>query len=146
MANVIKLPESSFKVAEYQRRTIEITMQPGWPMDAIYDPIFWSHVGKNMRARDIIEVWTADNARLVMLRVIECDRLWAKVKKTAEYNFDIGEQEAAEQVPEGYKLVLRGQHKFCVIRIADKEILKEDEPNRASALAWIKNYVRKIAA
>lgn len=146
MATVIKLPESDFKVAENNRRTIEIILQPAWPMDVVFDPMFWSHVGKHMNQRDIIEVWSADFSRLMTLRVIEKDRLWARVKKTGEWQFDVTDAEAAEEVPEGYKLVLRGQHKFCVIRIAGKEILKEDEPNRASALAWVKNYVRKIAA
>lgn len=143
---VVKLPLPNFVVADNARRVLLITMEPTWPMDAVLEPLFWTHVGHLMRPRDKIEAWSADNSVLWELRVLEADRLWAKVAIDEKRTYGRAAAKIAEEVPEGYELRLMGQRKICVIRLADREVLSDNHASRDAALIWLKRYANKIAA
>ena len=140
-----KLLESQFADADNCRRDVVITPEAGTTLDEMLNPLFWAHVAKKLKAWDRIEVRPADGAWWAELiaRVVQPFAVRVHVLRHVEFGVRDGVSTAPE-VPAGYELKNRGRDGWAVIRTEDKAVLREKEPSRDLALAWLGASLRSL--
>jgi hypothetical protein len=140
-----KLLETQFTDAEYNRRDVVVTPEAGTTLEEMLNPLFWSHVAKGLKEWDRIEVRPTDRTwwAELLVRTVQPFMVRVHVLRHAEFGRRGVGTEAAE-VPGGYELRNRGRDGWAVIRTEDKVVLKEKEPSRELALAWLLASLRSV--
>ena len=140
-ANPSVLP-NQFSLAQYKRNDWVAEIHHKYTVNDILDPAFWAHVAAEMNPFDIIEARWEDGSRIVNLRVVYCERTYAKVKIISTEDLaDESKEVPAESLK--HRIDWKGPHlRFCVIRNSDNEILSQGHKERGQASAWMTDYER----
>jgi hypothetical protein len=109
-------------------------------------PEFWCNVAKQLKpwalvfVRDIAMEWCAD------LIVVDVGSGWAKVKLRSHTVFDTSTVDVPQGKAADHVIRFAGPvHKFQVVRLSDKQLLKEGM-SKSEAGAWLSQYLNTIAA
>lgn len=129
-----------FGLAEHKRHDWVADVKPDVTVDQVCDPAFWSHVAEQMDPLDTIEVRWEDGSKIVQLRVMWCERAFAKVKVISKETLD--EITAnAEAKSDKYRVEWKGPAmKHAVIRNSDNAVLQSGFRERALASAWLAEH------
>ena len=140
-----KLLETQFGDAEYRRRDVIATPEPGTTLDEMLSPLYWAHVAKQLKQWDRIEVRPSDGAwwAELIVRVAEPFAVRVHVLRHEEFAGAPGASRVSE-VPEGYEIKNRGRDGWAVIRLEDKAVLREKQPSREHAVAWLRESLRSL--
>lgn len=127
-------------LAEHKRHDFVADVKPDVTIEQICDPAFWSHVAEQMDPLDTIEVRWEDGSKIVQLRVLWCERTFAKVKVISTEILD--EVEANQEVKSmKHRVEWKGNvQKHCVIRNSDNAVLQSGFRERVLAAAWIQEH------
>lgn len=146
-----KLLGGKLKRAEFERTVYRICPEYGTTLEDLLKPEYWSHVGKQLRHFDKIEVVFEDSSRYLELVVIDCAPLWAKVSVVLDLDLT-DEKEEANKVRQDkdtngdFRVEWGGNNqKFRVIRVADKEKIKEGFATKAEAEKWVEEHRKTVA-
>lgn len=132
-----------FKEAIYELREWVVNAPEKVTIEDVQRPEFWSHVAPKMRPYDEIRVRAEDGTWYARLLVTGTDRTWARVavleyKKLTTY--DVSQTQSAR-----FELRLRGpQHKWCVIRLLDNQVIKSECQTRDEAAMWLREYEKTL--
>lgn len=131
------LPEARFSQAAYATNRWSVTIDPTTPYDRMFEPDFWSHVGRKLRIGDIIEVHAEDTTWYAELYVVAAHRLSAKVVLLRKVDLAAAQEVLAEasRVEEATRLYVkyRGPHvRYCVMR--GENVVAEKFQTEAEAL------------
>lgn len=129
-------------LAESKRHDWVVDVGPEVDVDEITDPEFWAHVAEDFQALDLIEVRWMDHSKIVTLRVLWCERAFAKVcvVHKEEYDKAIPEDEVQSKT---YRVQWKGPSlKFCVIRNSDERIIQDRLVDKTQGYAWIRENDR----
>lgn len=132
------LPPARMALAEQWRQDWVVSVPDGETIDDVLQPSYWAHVAAQMQTLDRVEAraetgeWTAD------LIVKAVGRNWAVMYLVKKHDLT-ATQEAPKEVS-GYEVVFRGPRKWCVVRLADKALIQEDQPTRVAATNWLESY------
>lgn len=140
-----KIHASRFKAAEHVRNVWAVVPEAGVPFEDMLEPAYWSHVAAKLRGGDVIEVYPEDATYFARLMVRRTARLEAVVSKIEQVVFDAA---AEPTIPaDTYEAAWKGPHrKWSVVRLADKEIVKDGFENRDGATTWIASHLKALAA
>ena len=129
-----------FGLAEHKRHDFVCDVKPDVTVDDVCDPAFWSHVADQMDPLDTIEVRWEDGSKILQLRVLWCERTFAKVKVISTETLD--EIPANQEVKSlKHRVEWKGPtQKHCVIRNSDNAILQSGFRERALAAAWLTDH------
>lgn len=125
--------------SEYARQDWVINAEEGTSISDVLDPAYWAHVSAQMKPYDRAEVRLETGEWMLELLVLTSERNWARVHLLQKYDLVATEQVA----PPAQKHLVkwRGpQHKHCVVRIADNEVLSKDHESAEIAAQWLRNY------
>lgn len=111
-------------------------------------PEFWAHVAgkvgseRNARDHQIIVTHKAKqfSGRLEILSIEKVSLVVAPLEYT-EF-----EQNKPKATVAGFDIVLRGVHKWSIVRLSDKEVVKQDFATRVAAEEWLDGYRKQLAA
>lgn len=136
------IPQGRMQLAEHGRNVWFIIAESSEHPQDFLEPEFYAHVAKDLAPMDRIEITTDDGQYWAELLVHTCDRTWAKVHLLREVKMEAVEQPSDDG---SYEVRYLGKHrKWCVIRASDKSTLREGEPDKATAVAWLENYKRTV--
>lgn len=125
------LPEARFSQASYATNRWSVTFDPTTPYDRMFEPDFWSHVGRKLRIGDIIEVHAEDTTWFAELYVVAAHRLSAKVVLLRRVDLAPAAEVAAPASPLTVKY--RGPHaRYCVMR--GENVIAEKFQTEAEAM------------
>jgi len=129
------LTEPRIKGAEYERNTWVVNAEQGTTVSDVLEPLYLSCVSQRLSPYDRIEVRIDTGEWMLELLVLGCGRNFAKVCLLHKHELEPTEFElpAAQK----HKIEWKGpQHKWCVIRLADGEMLFRgmDKGEAAAAL------------
>jgi hypothetical protein len=125
------LPEARFSLASYATNRWSVTFDPSTPYERMFEPDFWSHVGRKLRIGDIIEVHAEDTTWYVELYVVAAHRLSAKVVFLRRVDLAPAAEVAAPASPLSVKY--RGPHaRYCVMR--GENVIAEKFQTEAEAM------------
>jgi hypothetical protein len=136
--------------AEHKRTIWDVDAAAGDTLLDLLRPDYWSHVARNLRPKDRIEVICEDNSYFAELYVFEASSNWAKV---GLLRYDVFAENAAQHgvtaqgTPE-YKITHGGNvHKWRVIRTADGECITKNQPftTQREAEEWLFEYRKALA-
>lgn len=136
---VVILSPTRFAQSEYVRQEWVVNAEEGTTINDVLDPAYWSHVSAEMKPYARIEVRLETGEWLLELLVLTCERNWARVHLLNKYDL-VATQDIAPP-PQKHIVKWRGpQHKHCVVRIADGEVLTKDHETAEAATQWLRNY------
>lgn len=140
--NPVLQPERMMLV-EHGRQDWIVNAEEGVAVEQIMEPAFWAHTALKMKPFDYIEVRAEDGAWIAELRVLGCDRNWARVHLCHHYQLtttDVSLSQAAK-----HEVKWKGPHmQFCVIRLADQMTVKEKCETKESAALWLREHERVV--
>ena len=129
--------------AEFVRQDWVATAEEGTTVEDVLNPNFWSNMAAQMKPYDRIEVRVDTGEWLLELLVMNTDRNWASVVLLQQHELvpDAGDV----PVPEAFESIWKGpQHRWCVIRKSDKEMLETKLESKQAGIDWIRRYEQTI--
>ena len=132
------------KLAESARADWVVNAEEGTTIQDVMDPMYWSHMSAQLHPYDHVEVRLDTGEWMLELVVLSQGLNWAKVHVLHKHDLVA----CVDAPPEAQKHMVkwRGpQHKFCVMRLQDNQVLQSGL-ERQAADAWMANYERTVAA
>lgn len=131
-------------LAEQLRQDWVVNAEQGTPIAEVLDASYWAHMAVHLQQFDHIEVREETGAWVAELIVKQVGRNWAAVRLIAKHDLEVTEE--MHPSDKKHEVVWRGsQHKHCVVRLADKEILQSGISSKTEAQSWLDNYERTIS-
>lgn len=128
---------STYQCVADEAHTAEDAQQPG----------YWAHVAasRKLRVNDVFEVRCETGAWMLDLIVIEAGQRFARVKvlRTVDVEQPSNQQTALSTVKVEYKGPVK---KHCIIRMVDREIVKEGISSKSDAVREAFEYEQRLAA
>jgi hypothetical protein len=128
-------------LAEQVRQDWVVNAEQGTSVADVMDPQYWAHMAAHLQPWDRIDVRLETGEWLLELLVINKGRNWAQVHMLAQHDLET----RAETMPaaQKHKVEWKGpQHKWCVIRLADSEMIQRELGSKEAANAWLSTYER----
>ena len=128
-------------LAEQLRQDWVVNAEEGTVIEDVLEPGYWSHMASQMQPYDHVEVRLETGEWILELIVTSVGRNWAMTHVKAKHDM----APSAESMPPAskYKVKWRGvQHKHCVVRVSDNEILQAGCSTAKEASEWMANYER----
>jgi hypothetical protein len=139
-----KKPASALIEKRMQEREHKVTdfvvdVESHVKLEDLEDPAFWAFVAPQLKMGDAIEVRPDDMSWIASYRVIWAERNFARVLqvwfKPCKFNMEAPIDSIKHKVE--FK---GGTNKWCVIRLADNEIIYREIATRDEANAKLKNH------
>ena len=129
-----------FGLAEHKRHDFVADVKPEVTLEEVSDPAFWSHVSDQMDPLDTIEVRWEDGSKIAHLRVLWCERTFARVKVISVETLD--EVQANQEAKFlKHRVEWKGSvQKHVVIRNSDNAVIQSGFKERALAAAWLTEH------
>jgi len=140
-----KMLSERVKQADYARNVFRVNPEQGTPIEELLDPGYWVHVAAKFRAGDKIEVFPDGGEYYAELLVVSCSRIHAKLVPLVVKALAPAAKPAKDPVAP-FKIEHKGSiHKWSVIRVADKEYIKDGFDSREDAAAWLKDNEAELS-
>jgi hypothetical protein len=133
-----------FAMAEHKRMTYCVNPEEGTSFEEVLTPGYWAHVSGKLRVLDQIEVVPDDMSYHATLLVLDAGRSYAKV--AVLHKVDIGPVDTAAVPDAEYEIKLRGPHKWSIVRVSDKAVIKEGIATREDANLELAGHLKALAA
>lgn len=146
MARVLE--NKRFGNSEHKRTVWDADSAVGDTLVDLMNPAYWSHVARNLKAKDRIEVTCEDNSYFCELYVFEAGSNWAKVGllRFEEFGANAAQHGMTNQGTPEYKITFGGNfHKHRVIRTADGEVMSSGHATQKAAEDWLFEYRKSLA-
>lgn len=142
-----KLAVHELPAAEYQRMDWIAKPERGTTLDEMLVPAYWAHTAKSLKPLDRIEVRPGDGEwwAELLVRAVEPAAVKVHVLRHIEFDRKVSVAASAVEAPEGYEFKFRGKRAWCVIRLSDNVILKEDEHSKPAIAAWLDRHLAVLA-
>lgn len=138
---VYKLLGHLIQQADVARNLWRVVPKNGTPLEALLEPVYWTHVAQHLRRGDKIEAFAEDGSYYAEYLVVNSAKQWAKVAPLKVVNFV---QRNRVQKPD-YQVVFKGnQALWCVIRTKDNEILQDKITSEELAQDWLEDHMKAI--
>ncbi len=122
---VVRIDEARTALAEYARQDWVVNAEEGTKIEDILKPEYWSLVCVRMKPYDRIEVRLETGEWIAELLVLQADRLYAQVYPLKIHDL-VGAENALKPMAPEYQSVWKGpQKKWCIIRLADNQLVEE---------------------
>ena len=140
-----------FKVKEFMRTTFVAVAEQGTTQEDLLRPDFWSNIAAQVKPWDEIEVLSDDGTFYGEYLVLSCSKTWVKVKEMRYEDLTQGAKKTngvgvAEESQSEFSVKWRGPVlKWCVIRILDKQPIKDGFVSEADARTALDEYLKAVA-
>ena len=143
---MLQIIGSRVKLAEHVRNHWHVTAPEGTGAEDVVRPAFWSHVARQMRSLDRIEVVAETGEFYLDLLVEKVDATGVFVTVLNHVVRDAAPAEGDISI-DGYRIEWKGpHHRFAVIRDADNTRLKDGIQKKTEAIRWAQDHAKAMAA
>lgn len=135
----MQVPPSRMQGREFANNDHVITIESKWTLDDVVKPIFWGSTWQKLRKYDKIAVRVDDGSWYAEVMVVQVGTGYAfvRVMEFVDFNGDA----SAAPVSDDYEVTELGPHKkWCVIRKADRTVLKEKSETKREAEDWLREF------
>lgn len=142
--------------AEFHRLRYAMTLPAGETLEDAMKPDYWKHCATKLKPGTIIEIVPEDGSFYAELFVKSSEATWARTALIAVTVFDekaVKQAQAAQKAPTGQTKIPNedkgeehyvdwggAQAKGRVIRLADKQVVKEGFASKAEAKVWMVSH------
>ena len=113
-----------------------VNCDSGTEVDHLSDPTYWTHVAATMRPRTQIRAYGYDETWRADLEVVECGRLFARVKLLHYYDLTEGVSKTIDSAVADepyYAKYVGAQNQWAVVRRSDQQPMEMDIGTRDQA-------------
>lgn len=123
-------------------------MKPGQTVEDALESDFWSHVTKRIRPYDTFRLIAEDGAYVAEIIATTAASTFVKMVEMWRWERDDSSEAAvADEGPQVAYVKYRGPSlRWCVLRSADHEPLKENLQEKPDAENWLRQYIATITA
>jgi len=144
-----KIQTDRFKPAESTLGKWDAKTEIGTTREHLLKPEYWSHVSELMTPWSEITCRCEDGTYYAKLLVLDCGRGWAKVQVLNWYSLttgDVAQSQSSTGTKDDYDIIWKGANmKHIVQRKSDQVVIHEGEQRKASAEAWLDEYLASKA-
>lgn len=141
MTRAAILSPQRHRLADEVRNQWVVNAEEGTTIQDVMDPGYWSHVAALLRPYDHIEVRLETGEWVAEVLVMSQGLNWAKVHILHKH--ELAASMEAPPASQRHEVKWRGpQHKWCVVRLADKQVLDAGRESAEAAHEWLRNYER----
>lgn len=136
---VVILNPQRMGLREGRRQDWVVNAEAGTTVADVLDPQYWSHMAAEMLQYDRVEVLLETGEWMLELVVLGRDRNWAQVHVLHHHQLE----KVAADMPAAakHRVEWKGpQHRFCVIRNSDNEVIQKELQSRVAAGDWLTAY------
>lgn len=140
---VPKFKSNDFGVASFKRNEWHLTLTESQSMDDVMNPRLWGDLLGRMDRGNTLEVFKPDSGAWSRFVVVESGPGHIRLGKTESYS------PAEVVVPQDVGLEPKwnvGKRAYDVIRSVDKFVMSGGFQTKESAVAWINDHQKKVAA
>lgn len=139
----VVLTEQRIALEEQLMQRWVVNAEVGTTIDDVMSPEYWAHTSGKMERLDRIEVRMETGEWVAELIVVETGRNWASMYLVAKHELQPSGKDEAESTK--HEVTWRGQqHKWCVKRLSDGEVMQAGMESKVTAQAWLVQYERTI--
>lgn len=142
-----KLNITRIQLAGYLHNTFDATVERGTVIDDLKDPSYWSNVAQQFKPLDHIKVTAEDGTWGAYLRIIACDRTWAKVHVESVHDYSEAYSTAPSADMSLFDIRWTTLGQYAIIRkdcLDGTPPLKENFQTQAEAYRWLAEYLRDL--
>jgi len=144
---MVKLNIDRIKEAEYVRHAFRVTVPVTVSYQETLDPTFWGHVASKLTVGDKIEIVPEDFSWYAEVIVRACSRVHAAVGAITFKEFHSKKENKPASADPDFSIDWKGpQRKYAVIRLADKEVIKDGFASREDGAAWLEENRVEVTA
>lgn len=142
----MKLDVTRMQLDESANSNFTITAEAGTTIEDVMRPEFFANVAYKFHPYDHIRARVDTGEWYAEFLVLSCGRVWAKVIPIFEINLVSKDIEVTQaDASDDFEVMFRGPHlKWCIIRKADRESIKDGIENKAEATAWLSAHARAL--
>lgn len=131
--------------AEYERRVFVATPEAGTKLEEMLSPGYWAHVAPRLTPWSRIEVRAEDGAFYAEMLVLSCERNWAKMFVLNKYDLIPADLMMMPSASDEFKIEFAGpHHKWRVVRLSDKEVLRTGYQTKEEANTWLNGHIKTV--
>lgn len=140
---VQELNPSRMKECEFERTVYTITAHENTEPDDLLKPEYWTNVAEKFKPFDKVEARADDGSWYAEYLVMETSRRWTRMHLLAAHNLTTADVSLTQVKLGEFGIEWKGPaRKFCVIRLADQEMIHEGEASKAGAHAWLAERIK----
>lgn len=146
---LIQLPPGHLQLFEQVSLRYDAVIPHGVKPESMLVPGFWAHSAVKLTPYNEIRARAEDGTWIADLIVLDCSRTWARVKILHMHQLssaDVAQSQGAEVEVRAFiaahKVIFRGQHRFSVVREADRAVIKEGIEQKDQAVQWLEAHAR----
>lgn len=133
-------------LAEYRTVTFYYVPPAGVGFESLKDSSYWTHVARNLKPGNKIEVLAEDGAYWALLLVRAVGPRDASVAVLQHEELG-GGLEIQGGLPSGFEVKWRGPNAmWSVVRSQDNEVIKDKMGTKEQANLYLQNHVKALAA
>lgn len=146
-----RLAAGALQGAEFVRFEWVARVAHGIRPEQLLVPEYWAHHAASLAPFAEIIVHAEDGSWYARYLVLDCSRTWAKVKPilgpvfltTQDQSLTEASNAEVEAEKAKYQLTFRGQHKWSVVRLADKAVMHEGSQQKEDAAKELEKMARQ---
>ena len=140
---IVMLNGDHIRELEYENHTFLVNLPEGVAISDLTSEACWAVLAGKFKEGDFIRARAYDHTWLADLYVKECSGTYAKVILLQRFNLE-PETDPTKDVDK-YLLKFRGPVlKWCVIRMADKEVIKDKLLSQEEASRWLIEFEKTV--
>ena len=146
---LIQLAPNDLQLFEQVSVRYDAVIAQGVTPEDLLVPGFWAHHAVKLQPMSEIRARAADGTWLAYYVVVDCSRTWAKVRLLSMHQLSSSDvsltQASADDIKAfvgAHSVVWRAQHKFSIVRNADKAVIMEGIQLKDEAIAWLQSHAR----
>lgn len=146
-----QLPPGHMQEGEFVHTTFAILVPNGVTPEQLMDPGYLAHYAQRLKPYDQIVARWEDGTRFATYLVLECSRTWARLYQLSGHlltTSDVSLTQAAKieatAVAKDYEVKHRGPRGWSVVRLSDKQVLRENDQTKANAEKWLAEHLKGV--
>jgi hypothetical protein len=146
---LIQLPTENLELFDQISPRWDAKIPQGVKPEALLVPSFWAHRAVKLKPCDEIRARAEDGTWVAYYIVTDSSRTWAKVHllsfhllTTADVSLTQASETEVKAFIDAHTITWRAQHKWSVVRKADKALVAEGL-GKDEAIAWLDKFARE---
>jgi hypothetical protein len=138
------LGEDRWQLREHRNPGHWVCVPAGTTIEQLLEPAFWANVARHLQRSTTVEVHWDDASQFAELYVLDAGRNWASVD-VLRHKKELKRPQLRSE--EQFEVHFNGPvDKFRIVRISDRSVIKAGFATEVSALQFLADYKRKLAA
>lgn len=140
------LPDGRMQPVGYKHNAWDATAEQGTIVLDVLQPNYWRHVAAQFKQFDSITIICEDGTWEAELRVLACDRLWAKVHPKGQWDYTASYSDMPRTQEEEFDVNwnITGNYRITRKGQPGMQPIKDGFQTKLAAYEWLDGYIKTL--